>query len=287
MVASLATITHSRPETRPMPQIIEAECTSPPYMPQAASCPTSRNGEPGSSRPRTRSRGSSLPRARCFSRAFSSPPIAALSVFSFRSATSPRMRSALARKSAERRSSCERIVGMARALSSSGRLSRHEHEAVLEHDVEELPRGLARLRGGDLPAGHPPAPGFVVHHLVRLDVEIDAVHQPEGRVRGAVGHGLAVERLAEQGERVQGHRTYVRRVAEEGLVPRVGHMHAYPSALRANAPELLHDADERVRRLAEVLEHVVEQDLLRAGIRPGPGKALQVDHLVGLKQRRL
>src|SRR5260221_126344 len=61
MVASLATMTHSRPETRPTPQIIDAACTSPPYMPQAASWPISRNGEPGSSSLLTRSLGSILP----------------------------------------------------------------------------------------------------------------------------------------------------------------------------------------------------------------------------------
>src|SRR3954462_13329248 len=102
IVASFATITHSRPDTRPMPQMIEAECTSPEYMPYAASWPTSRKGEPGSSRFLTRSRGSILPRAVCLSRALWSPPTLAAATFCFRSSTSAFIRSALARNSAER-----------------------------------------------------------------------------------------------------------------------------------------------------------------------------------------
>src|SRR6185503_6087788 len=96
MVASFATITHSRPETRPTPQMIEAQCTSPPYMPQAASWPTSRKGEPGSSSARTRSRGSILPRAAW------SPPTVTVATLTFRSFTSSPMRPALALNSAER-----------------------------------------------------------------------------------------------------------------------------------------------------------------------------------------
>ena len=57
------------------------------YMFQAASCDSSRNGEPTSSSVRTRSRGSSLPRATCFSRAASPPPWLMVSTFSRRSAT--------------------------------------------------------------------------------------------------------------------------------------------------------------------------------------------------------
>ena len=47
---------------------------SSPYMPWAASCENSRNGAPGSISARTRSRGSSLPRARWRWRACSPPP---------------------------------------------------------------------------------------------------------------------------------------------------------------------------------------------------------------------
>ena len=63
MVASLQTITHSRPETRPMPVMMPAPWMASSYMPLAASGDSSRNGVPGSISVITRSRGSSLPRA--------------------------------------------------------------------------------------------------------------------------------------------------------------------------------------------------------------------------------
>ena len=48
-MASLATISTSRPETRPMPVTSPAPGASSSYMSQAASGDSSRNGEPGSS----------------------------------------------------------------------------------------------------------------------------------------------------------------------------------------------------------------------------------------------
>ena len=57
-----------------MPVMMPAAAMASSYMPYAASCENSRNGEPGSSSARTRSRGSSLPRATCFARAASPPP---------------------------------------------------------------------------------------------------------------------------------------------------------------------------------------------------------------------
>ena len=50
-VASLATMSTSRPETRPMPVTMPAPGASSSYMPQAASGESSRNGEPGSMQP--------------------------------------------------------------------------------------------------------------------------------------------------------------------------------------------------------------------------------------------
>src|SRR5215207_6752653 len=76
MVESLQTIIASRPPTRPMPVISPAPWMSSSYMPCAASGPSSRKGEPGSTRRSTRSRGRSLPRARCRSRARFGPPFA-------------------------------------------------------------------------------------------------------------------------------------------------------------------------------------------------------------------
>src|SRR5690348_6768463 len=98
-VASLATTTISWPCTRPMPVSRPAAGAAPSYMPCAASGESSRNGEPGSSSARMRSRDSSLPRAVCFSRALSPPPAAARSSCALRSATSVCSRSALARNS--------------------------------------------------------------------------------------------------------------------------------------------------------------------------------------------
>jgi len=72
------------------------------YMPNAASCENSRKGEPGSSRLRTRSRGSNLPREVWRSRDVSPPPISATATFARKSATSAAMASLLVLNSAER-----------------------------------------------------------------------------------------------------------------------------------------------------------------------------------------
>src|ERR1700741_1959735 len=100
-----------------MPQMIDAECTSPPYMPHAASWPISRNGEPGSRSRAPRSRGSILPPAVCLSRADWSPPWETVATFSRRSETRACMRPALARNSSERGLSWLLIAAI-RALSS-------------------------------------------------------------------------------------------------------------------------------------------------------------------------
>src|SRR3954471_6145934 len=77
------------------------------YMPIAASGDSSRNGEPGSSSARTRSRGRSLPRDTWRLRESSPPPSRTLSVRSLRSATSVRIAAALRLKVSERVSICE------------------------------------------------------------------------------------------------------------------------------------------------------------------------------------
>ena len=83
IVASLQTITHSRPSTRPMPVMMPAPWMSPSYMPLAASGESSRNGEPGSISRSTRSRGRSLPRSVWRLRLVSSPPSAAVAMLRF------------------------------------------------------------------------------------------------------------------------------------------------------------------------------------------------------------
>src|SRR5574337_62687 len=92
----------STPLTRPMPAISPAQGAASRYMPCAASGAISRNGVPGSSSMRTRSRGRSLPRAVCLARAASPPPAAARSICSRRSSTSARIAAALAWNSALR-----------------------------------------------------------------------------------------------------------------------------------------------------------------------------------------
>src|SRR5687768_9913914 len=88
-------MTHSRPDTRPMPVMTPAPGASSSYIPVAASADSSRKGLPGSSSASTRSRGSSLPRATCRSRLFAGPPSRTVSSRSRRSAASPRLTSAL------------------------------------------------------------------------------------------------------------------------------------------------------------------------------------------------
>src|SRR6266568_3152866 len=84
-------------------------------MPKAASCESSRKGEPGSSSRRRRSRGSNFPRARCFACAASSPPCAARSTLARRSATSAASARAFAWNSSEPGLSFVFMAGMSPA----------------------------------------------------------------------------------------------------------------------------------------------------------------------------
>src|SRR5438552_14261281 len=85
------------------------------YTPNAASCDSSRKGEPVSSSRRRRSRGSSFPRATCFARAGSSPPCAARSTLARRSATSAAIVRAFAWNSCERGFSLLLMTGISPA----------------------------------------------------------------------------------------------------------------------------------------------------------------------------
>ncbi|MCY1246415.1 hypothetical protein D9M72_596480 [compost metagenome] len=67
---------------------------------------------PGSSSCCTRSRGSSLPRDRCLSRASLPPPSASFAILAFRSATRACMASALALKDSERAFSLVSMIGI-------------------------------------------------------------------------------------------------------------------------------------------------------------------------------
>ena len=117
-------MTHSWPQTRPMPVMMPAPGASLLYMPIAASCAISRNGDPGSSSARTRSRGSILPRAVCRARACSPPPSETCAILSRRSATSAAMAVALAAKSALRGLSLVLIAGMVVLVCCQGLVQR-------------------------------------------------------------------------------------------------------------------------------------------------------------------
>src|SRR5712691_7924733 len=96
-----------------MPVMMPAPGASSSYMPRAASCESSRKGEPGSSNRRRRSRGSNFPRARCLERADSSPPCAARSTLARRSATSAASAREFAWNSSEPGLSLLRIAAIA------------------------------------------------------------------------------------------------------------------------------------------------------------------------------
>src|SRR5260370_15800552 len=109
------TTTHSLPETRPTPVMMPAPGASSSYTPNAASCESSRKGDPGPSSRRRRSRGSSFPRATCLARADSSPPCAARSTLARRSATSAAIATAFAWNSPERGFSLLLMTGISPA----------------------------------------------------------------------------------------------------------------------------------------------------------------------------
>src|SRR5260370_17949041 len=81
-------------------------------MPYGAIRDNSGNGVPGSSNCAMRSRGSSLPRDMCLSRAACPPPSAICATFAFRSATSASSAAAFARNSSLRGFSFDSMIGI-------------------------------------------------------------------------------------------------------------------------------------------------------------------------------
>ena len=143
-VASLATITHSRPSTTPMPVTIPALGAPPSYSSQAASAFSSRKAVPGSTSRSTRSRAGSLPRERCRSVAFSPPPRATCAVRSRSSATSSAIRSCRSANSPASRSSCE--VRTATRWSLTGASARQAIDRAVTNRRESPERGPRRQR---------------------------------------------------------------------------------------------------------------------------------------------
>src|SRR5436190_23593218 len=126
---------------------------SPSYILLAASGDSSRNGEPGSIRRSTRSRGNSLPRWVCLFLLFSSPPSAARAIFSFSSATSFPIASALALKAALFALTVDLIcvIDSLRRQHTEALAPTHVGERVWV-GVVKLARSHKHCAGGDAPA---------------------------------------------------------------------------------------------------------------------------------------
>src|SRR5215471_8600045 len=180
MVASLAMTTHSRPLTRPMPVMMLAECTSPPYMPCAANGESSRNGLPGSSSRPMRSRASNFPRATCRARASSLPPCIAASSLPRRSATRAFIASALRANSVEPGSIADvSAVIAARSARLIEQLPADQHApdfARARTDLVEL--GVAQISSG----------GIVVDIAVAAE-KLNRIERDLGGVLGGVEDG--------------------------------------------------------------------------------------------------
>src|SRR6266567_1829750 len=143
MVESLHTMTHSRPSMRPIPVMTPAAWIASSYMPLAASGESSRNGEPGSIRCMTRSRGNSLPRSRWRSRAGLGPPSAASARRASSASASARIIAACTALSEHRESSYSSHWGCERARAlDHGRVEREESgpDALCNRDIDRIRR---------------------------------------------------------------------------------------------------------------------------------------------------
>src|SRR5579863_4861759 len=114
---------------RPMPVTMPAQAMSPPYMPCAASCESSRKGLPESSSTRIRSRAVNFPAARCRTVAAFGPPCAARATSCRRSASKASVARSLARYSSECTSTRLRIRGMGPCQGC--RFVRQSYDSVL------------------------------------------------------------------------------------------------------------------------------------------------------------
>src|SRR6185503_8946445 len=167
---SLATITASRPSMRPMPVMMPAQGASPSYMPKAASCESSRNGDPGSRRARTRSRGGSFPRAACFFCACSPPPSATRATWERRSSASARWCAAFAWNAGPEGSSRDFMRGTLLA------------EVARDQHALDFARALVDL--GDARVAVVPLHGVIVQVAVAA-VDLDRLRaDPFGELRG-------------------------------------------------------------------------------------------------------
>src|SRR5690606_13560746 len=187
-------ITHSWPDTRPMPVTMPAPGTKSSYTSQAASWENSRKGAPGSSSTCTRSRGSSLPRATWRSRDFSPPPCLISSTLSRRSASSSCMWRRFSWKSSLRSLRFDWMTGMGSGfplqvfgLQDSGEGS--ALEAVVGRVVALGALDLAAQRGAQAQRA-----AAIDFHRGAIDVAC-ALREQEAHRRAHLGFGAdAVER---------------------------------------------------------------------------------------------
>src|SRR5688572_9968254 len=112
-----------------MPVTMPAEGASSPYMPCAASCENSRKGAPGSSSPRTRSRGNNFPRLVCFFWASGPPPSEARATCLRRSSTSARWCVAFAANPGEPVSRRDLMTGTSGFLEGSVGKAQRDRDA--------------------------------------------------------------------------------------------------------------------------------------------------------------
>src|SRR5687768_11817676 len=134
-----------------MPVMMPAAAMLSSYMPNAASCENSRNGVPGSSSARMRSRGSSLPRPTCLARAASPPPCSIVATLARRSATCASTASRFAANVASRGLSLDSIVAMQLLASlEHGQPRGEQHEERADRSLEKphQARALARAPSG-------------------------------------------------------------------------------------------------------------------------------------------
>src|SRR5690242_9176549 len=156
-------MTHSRPETRPMPVMIPAPWMSPSYMPKAASGDSSRNGEPGSIKRSTRSRGKSLPRSEWRLRDRSSPPSAAVASHAFSSSTSVRIADAFFSKIAPAAVLADPSLLTRYSCSDSESLVKFARDA--KTDVSHHKLGWVRRSSGGARRVRPMKPAAAAHHM--------------------------------------------------------------------------------------------------------------------------
>src|SRR6516162_9189177 len=74
----------------------------------------------------------------------------------------------------------------------------------------------------------------------------------------------------------------MRRIGQKIVMAGVRHPDLQSRAIAADAVKLAHDGNENVWLLPQMLEHMVEQNLIRRIVRPGPWECFQIKNLIRL-----